>query len=326
LFIRTVTGDIGPEELGFTHCHEHLFTGRIEGVGLEKRLLIDSFRRSRGEARTFCRYGGRGIVDAQPFGAGRNAACLRKISEQTGLYIVASTGFHKSFFYPRDSWVKTAGVDEITDLCVSEICEGMYEYDAVDPFKVQSSIRAGIIKIATGEEGLTALYEKIFRAAAKAHEITGAPVMTHTELSRFGYEQTVFLTNAGVRPEHIIVSHMDRVIDVDSNSRLAEMGVYLEYDTIARYKYHSDEDELSLIGEMVKQGFGDRILLGMDTTRERMKAYGGNIGLDYIITTFLPMLTNAGVEGRYAKGFMIGNPGRALSFAHEGICSEPEKS
>ena len=80
--------------------------------------------------------------------------------------------------------------------------------------------------------------------------------MTHTELSQFGYEQIEFLANAGVSPEHIIVSHMDRVIDVDSNSRLAGMGVFLEYDTIARYKYHSDEDEVALIGEMVKQGFG----------------------------------------------------------------------
>ncbi len=38
LFIRTVTGDISTEALGFTHCHEHLFTGRMEGVDLEERL------------------------------------------------------------------------------------------------------------------------------------------------------------------------------------------------------------------------------------------------------------------------------------------------
>jgi phosphotriesterase-related protein len=296
LFIRTVTGDISSEALGFTHCHEHLFTGRIEGVELEERLLIDSYRNSRKEARAFRRLGGRAIVDAQPFG-----------------------GFHTSRFYPRDSWVNTAGTDEIADLFISEIVEGMYEYDPANPFKVQSGIRAGIIKIATGERGLTPLYEKIFRAAVKAHRITGAPIITHTELAQFGHEQAVLLTEAGVSPEHIIISHMDRVIDVDSNARLAEMGVFLEYDTIARFKYHSDEDELSFIGEMVAQGFGDRILLGMDTTRERMKAYGGEIGLDYIMATFLPMLTATGLESRYAEGFMIGNPRRALSFAHSGI-------
>jgi phosphotriesterase-related protein len=318
LFIRTVTGDIDIGALGFTHCHEHLFTGRMEGVDLEERLIIDSFRRSRMEARAFYRLGGRALVDAQPFGAGRNARVLRKLSEDTGLHIIAATGFHTSRFYPRDAWVNTAGEDEIADLLISEIHDGMYKFDPADPFQVQSHIRAGIIKIATGERGLTPLYEKIFRAAVKAHKITGAPIMTHTELAQFGYEQAVFLTEAGVSPEHIIVSHMDRVIDVDSNSRLAGMGVFLQYDTIARFKYHSDEDELSLIGEMVARGFGNRILLGMDTTRERMKAYGGEIGLDYIMTNFLPMLIGTGLE-KYAEDFMISNPRRALCFAYGGV-------
>jgi hypothetical protein len=51
--------------------------------------------------------------------------------------------------------VNTAGTDEIADLLISEIRDGMYEYDPADPFKVQSNIRAGIIKIAKGERGLT---------------------------------------------------------------------------------------------------------------------------------------------------------------------------
>ena len=318
MFIRTVTGDILPEALGFTHCHEHLFTGRIEGVGLEKRMLLDSFRKSRREARVFHKCGGRGIVDAQPFGAGRDAATLKRISEQTGIHIVSSTGFHKTFFYPREFWAETADMDEITALFVSEIEEGMYEYNEVDPFKKRGSVRAGIIKIATGEQGLTPLYEKVFRAAAKAHGMTGAPIMTHTELSKFGYEQIVFLNEEGVGSEHIIVSHMDRIIDVESNVRLAGTGVFLEYDTIARYKYHSDEDELMLIGEMVKRGFGEQVLLGLDTTRERMKAYGGSIGLDYIAATFIPMLADAGIGGNHAQDFMVNNPRRALSFVHKG--------
>ena len=319
MFIRTVTGDILPEVLGFTHCHEHLFTGRIEGVELEERILLDSFRKSRREARAFHRCGGRGIVDAQPFGAGRDAARLKRISEQTGVHIVSSTGFHKTFFYPREFWAETADVDEISALFVSEIEEGMYEYNEVDPFKERGSVRAGIIKIATAEQGLTPLYEKIFSAAAKAHGITGAPIMTHTELSTFGYEQIVLLNEKGVGSEHIIVSHMDRVIDVESNVRLARMGVFLEYDTIARYKYHSDEDELMLIGEMVKQGFGEQVLLGLDTTRERMKAYGGSMGLDYIAVTFIPMLADAGIGENHAEDFMVHNPRRALSFVQKGI-------
>jgi phosphotriesterase-related protein len=97
------------------------------------------------------------------------------------------------------------------------------------------------------------------------------------------------------------------------------MGVFLEYDTIARYKYHSDEDELMLIGEMVKQDFGEQVLLGLDTTRERMKAYGGSIGLDYIAARFLPMLAGAGIGENHAEDFMVNNPRKALRFIQKGI-------
>ena len=133
MFIRTVAGDIKPEDLGFTHCHEHLFTGRIEGVDVEKHLILDSLRRSKREARRYVRQGGSGLVDAQPFGAGRDAMALKNISLSTGLHIVSATGFHKTMFYPEHSWVETADKEEVADLLVSEITEGMYEYHSRIP-------------------------------------------------------------------------------------------------------------------------------------------------------------------------------------------------
>jgi len=317
VFIRTVTGDIKPKKLGFTHCHEHLFTYPIEGVDLPDRLIIDSCSRSRHEVRDFRRLGGKSIVDAQPFGAGRNARFLRRLSRATGVHVIGATGLHKSYFYPKNFWAYTASVDEIAGLFISEVEEGMYEYDPFDPFKMRTDARAGIIKIATGDEGLTAYYEKVFEAAVRAHRKTGAPIMTHTELSRFGQEQVEYLTGSGVPPGSIIVSHMDRAIDVEKNFRLAERGVFLEYDTIARFKYHADEDEVALIREMVDGGFGECILLGMDVTRDRMKSYGAEIGLDYIAKTFIPMLRKAGIDHYYLDCITNVNPRRALTFVED---------
>jgi phosphotriesterase-related protein len=322
VFIRTVTGDIDPEELGFTHCHEHLFTCRIAGVDLPDRLIIDSRARSRREVAAFREMGGRALVDAQPFGAGRNVRYLYRLSRSTGVHVIGATGFHKTYFYPGDFWAFDAGVDDIAELFIGEIETGMYEYDPVDPFKVRSDIRAGIIKIATDADGLTHYYEKVFRAAARAHRETGAPVMTHTELSRFGPEQVEFLNREGVSSESIILSHMDRVIDVEENLVLAERGVYLEYDTIGRFKYHSDEDEAALISTMVDRGHGDRILLGLDVTRDRMVAYGGEVGLNYLSASFIPLLKESGVDGARVNGFMEENPRRALSFKTDLKASE----
>jgi predicted metal-dependent phosphotriesterase family hydrolase len=314
VFVRTVTGDVQPQELGFAHCHEHLFTYRIDGVDIPERLIIDSCTRTRQEVRAFRRAGGRAIVDAQPFGAGRNARFLRRLSRATNVHVIGSTGFHKTYFYPREFWSYTASAEDIAGLFISEIEQGMYEYDAADPFKSRSGARAGVIKIATGEEGLSPYYEKVFEAASAAHRATGAPILTHTELSSFGLEQVDYLTGRGVPPGSIIVSHMDRVIDIEKNERLAELGVFLEYDTIARFKYHSDEDEVGLIKEMVNLGFEDRILLGLDVTRDRMKSYGGEVGLDYLMTTFLPLLDGAGISRKSVERFTVDNPRIALSF------------
>jgi phosphotriesterase-related protein len=307
-------GDIEPGKLGYTHCHEHIFTCRIEGVNLPGRLIVDSWSRSKKEAGDYKEKGGEAIVDVQPFGAGRNAGFLYRLSRKTGVHVIGSTGLHKTYFYPDNFWSYKADSDELARLFISEINEGMYAYDPVDPFRKRSDIPAGIIKIATDENGLTPYYTTVFKAAAQAHRATGVPIITHTELSQHGLEQVEFLLAAGVRPSSIIISHLDRIIDAERDARIAELGVFLEYDTIARFKYHSDEDEVGLIKEMVERGYGDRILLGLDTTRDRLRAYDGEIGLDYILTSFMPMLGMGGLDRPVIDGFMTENPRRALVF------------
>jgi predicted metal-dependent phosphotriesterase family hydrolase len=311
-FIRTVRGDIPVSELGFTHCHEHLFVLPVRGVSLPTRLIIDDYGKTKGETELFRESGGRGIVDVQPFGGGRHAELLRSLSEETGLTIVAATGLHRTMFYPRDFWSFRAEAEELADLFVSEIEEGMFAYDPDDPFGRRTDIRAGIIKIATDGEGPGGYYGRVFEAAARAHAETGAPIITHTEMSRAGAAQAAFLMERGVPPGSIILSHMDRAADLDANLEAARLGVFLEYDTIARFKYHSDEEEAVLLEAMIGAGFGNSILLGMDVTRDRYLSYGGQFGLPYIGHTFLPLLRERGVDGKTLELMTVHNPRRAL--------------
>ena len=187
--IRTVLGDIAGEELGYTHCHDHLFVFETFGVSLPQRLIIDRYEDTKKEVLKFKERGGGAIVDAQPFGAGRCPSYLKKIAKDTGVHIISSTGLHKTDFYRKNFWSFEATEQDIAELFVSEIERGMYEYDYKNPFEKQSLIKAGIIKIATGGEGLTPYYRKVFDAAVRAHKITGKPILTHTELSAHGVEQ-----------------------------------------------------------------------------------------------------------------------------------------
>ena len=311
--VRTVLGDIDPGLLGFTHSHEHLFVFPTKGVELAPKLIIDDYEKTLAELTAFRAAGGGAVVDAQPFGAGRHPELLARVSEETGVRVVAATGLHRSFYYPTDFWMYQAGAEELAVLFASEILEGMYAYDPVDPFARRLGVRAGVIKIGTDAEGLTSHYRKIFTAAAQAHRATGAPIMTHTELSTWGRQQAEFLLERGVGAGSVIISHMDRVVDLERNLELARLGVYLDYDTIARYRYHSDEEELELIREMIEAGFTERILLGMDVTRERLPAYGGSYGLAYLAESFLPRLREQGVDRETIERMMVANPALALA-------------
>ena len=307
-------GDIKPERLGFTHCHEHLFVFRIEGVTLPERLVIDSYENTKAEVARFAEMGGGALVDAQPFGSGRNSELLQRLSEETGVAIIASTGLHKESFYPVRFWSFDASVRDITDLFVSEIEEGMFLYDRFDPFRKRGKAKAGIIKIATADQGLTPYYRKVFDAAAEAHRKTAAPILTHTELSGFGGQQAHYLTERGVDPARIIISHMDRKIHIENNRECAKLGVYLEYDTIARTKYHSDADEAELIRRMILDGFSRQVVLGMDLTRDRCVSYGGGPGLGYIMSDFIPMLEELGIDPDDCARMTVENPRHALCF------------
>lgn len=164
------------------------------------------------------------------------------------------------------------------------------------------------------EERMNDPDKKWFRAAASTAVRTGAPLLCHIESSDQAEELVTMYLESGVPAEQIIICHLDRNLDrLESHRKLGKMGVYLEYDTIARYKYHSDEEEVKLIRQMMEWGMEKQILLGLDTTRERLKSYGGRIGLDFISHHFIPLLQQSGITNGQIHSMMIENPAEAFS-------------
>ncbi len=309
--IITVKGELPSGELGFCHSHEHLFLLEGQSAKINKALRIDDYDKTLEEILLFKRLGGKSIVDAQPVGCGRMAELLYKVSAETDVNIVASTGFHKLIFYPKSHWIHSMSEEELTKLFVSELQTGMHASGDKE-LGERLAARAGIIKTAVDTAGMTKEYQKLFRAAAKASLQTGAPIMSHSE-TRTGLEQVKFLSDEGVMPESMIICHIDRSIDdFTYQLEVAKTGVYMELDTIGRFKYHSDEDEVKLILKLIEAGYEDKILIGLDVTRERLKSYGGEIGLDYIIENFMPLLKQHGITDEQIKKFTTLNPSKAF--------------
>ena len=314
--IVTVTGEIPPEELGHCQCHEHIVMRRGTAAESNAALCIDDLEKSTEEVRRYREAGGGSLIDAQPLGCCRDAAWLRKIGERTGVHILASTGFHKLGFYPADHWIHAVGERELAVMFEEELTGGMYldGDDSALPAE-KTGIRAGIVKTAYDTEGLTPRYRCLFRAAAAAACRTDAVMMIHVELETDPVPLQDFLLAEGMRPERLMFCHMDRACrDLGLHRQILEKGSYLEFDTIGRFKYHSDERELEMIREHLRAGFGGRLLYALDTTRARLKAYDPSaVGLDYILTCFNEKMRRAGISDAEIRQIAVETPRELLA-------------
>jgi phosphotriesterase-related protein len=103
------------------------------------------------------------------------------------------------------------------------------------------------------------------------------------------------------------------VADPAVHRELCRRGIYLEYDTIGRPKYHDDEREAAMILDMIRDGYAAQLLMSLDTTRARLVSCGGAPGLDHILTRFIPLLRRRGVPEGQIRAFFRENPARAFS-------------
>ena len=252
---------------------------------------------------------GNSIVDAQPFGCGRMIELLYRVSVQSGINIIACTGFHKTIFFEDSEWLATASETALSDIFINEMTIGV-DTGGEKPAK------AGIIKCAAtpGEQNADNTYLKLFRAAAHAAKVTNAPVMIHMDSGADALPIIRLFDDYGVAPNRLMFCHLDRArYDFGYHEQLANIGVTLEYDTIHRLKYHDDETELNLIEHMVNRGHADRLALSLDTTNERLKSYGAAFGFDFILTDFSKQLTKR-LGNEIVTKFMVTNPAAFLAF------------
>ncbi|MBQ8507746.1 MAG: phosphotriesterase [Clostridia bacterium] len=303
--IQGANGPFCPEELGHFQMHEHLFVSPGPGTDLFPALLADDLEKSAAEAKHYVEMGGGGFLDAQPVDAGRNAAMLKKISEASGAKIVTVTGFHLPHFYPEGHWIHSEDEEQLFARFADELENGCIECRKVKP---------SAVKAALGKEGLDARARVKLAAAARAAAGAGVPIVIHTEKGVGGVEAVELCVAAGMPLNRILICHIDRQADdFGPHDAIAATGCMLEYDTIGRFKYHDDPSEIRLMRHMIEGGHLEQLLISLDTTNQRLASYGGEIGLDYIFTSFLPALREAGFSEEEIRTITVENPRRAFA-------------
>ena len=274
--VRTVLGDVPGDRLGVCYAHEHLI---IDG-GVPKLVNPEiSLQRVDDAVEELgpCVAAGLGaVVDAMPADAGRNVVKLAEISRRTGVHVVAATGLHHARFYGERHWGELLDPEELAELFVGDLVEGVDANDLNGPVLRRTAHRAGVVKVAGSLEGPSARDRRIFEAAAIAVARVGTALLTHCEDGTGGLAQLRLLDQLGVPPERVILSHTDKVVDRSYHRELLAAGAHVVYDQGLR----SPEGTARLVRWMVEDGYGSQLLLGTDGARRALwSVLGGSPGL-----------------------------------------------
>lgn len=314
-FVRTVLGDVAPGGIGAVNYHEHLFqtTPLLPGDELDDEAL------SRAEVELMRQSGIDAMVDATPWGLGRDPAAVARISHVTGVHVVATAGFHREAHYAEKHEVQGLTSEQIAARCLRELTVGQPAADehpdgptATGP--LGAPVRAGMLKAGIGYWSITAFESRVLDGVAAAHRATGAPVMIHLEHGTATHEVLDRVEDAGVPPERVVLAHIDRSPDPVLYGELASRGAYLGCDGAARLKEWPESTLVSAIADACEAGFASRILLGGDVARRtRYLAYGGMPGLAYLTARFAPRLASRVGEAA-VRGFLTDNPQRLLTW------------
>jgi predicted metal-dependent phosphotriesterase family hydrolase len=317
-FVRTVLGDIAPTDLGVTYAHEHLVIDGGRPVEMSPDFLLADLDRLTEELAAGAAAGLQAAIDMMPADCGRNPSKLAELSRRTGVHLVAATGLHHERFYGPAHWSLRASEDELADLFVADIEQGIDARDYGGPIVRRTDIGAGIVKVAGSEGGPSARDRPIFRAAARAHERTGVPIQTHCEAGTGALEQIRLLADAGVAAARVSLSHVDKVVDRTYHRELFASGAFAVYDQAFRWG-DRDNGTLTLLEWAIEDGHADRVMLGMDAARQGYyAAFGGSPGLPFLLRDFTAELDERGIDAAQRNRFFVDNPSRAFAFAEVG--------
>lgn len=301
----TVTGPIDPSELGRTLSHEHVmvdFAG-AEGVGPERydRAAVQSVIQPHVE--DLISVGAQSMMECTPAYLGRDPALLRTLSVATGLQIITNTGYYgarNDQHLPPHAFTESA--DDLADRWIREWREGIGE----------TGIRPGFLKIGVDPGPLSAIDEKLVRAACRTHLQTGLTIASHTGPAPPAFEQLRVLAEEGVDPSAWIWVHAQSEDDSTRHLDAAQRGAWIEFDGYEPDQTRAYVQRLTTFRENDLLG---RVLLSQDNGWYSVGEAGGGDFQPYtaLFTALLPALRQAGFTTSEIDQLIIANPADAFA-------------
>ena len=304
--VETVLGPVAAEALGPALTHEHLFVGwpgwNLDPLAEDARetqyaALLDRLRAAYA-------LGLRTIVDASPPDLGRSLPLLQRISRDSGLHVVASTGvYHESWGFPV--YLKMRSIDELAAIFVHDLTQ------AADG----SSGRAGVIKVASAGSEIGRHERRALLAAAQAQQQSGAAIITHSANSAVALDQARTLIEAGAAPDRVQIGHCD-TYPADELLPLLESGVFVAFDQVVYTGKIGLEERAATLASLLADGWARQLTLSHDQIGilggRQVPLAAETRSFTYIWDVLLPRLRARGVAAHTLETVMIDNPRRLL--------------
>jgi phosphotriesterase-related protein len=309
--VQTLRGGVDVAGLGATLMHEHVFVvdpDIAENVPTdwdEQKALEDAARR----LDELYSAGIQTIVDLTVIGLGRSISRLKKVPLTSPLNIVVAAGVYA--FHDIPPYFKYRKAEVLVDYLVDEIQHGIGS----------SGVRAGILKCATDEAGMTPGVEKILRGVARAHLQTNAPISTHTHAAtRRGLEQLRIFSEEGVDLSRVVIGHSGDSTDLDYLLEIADSGAYLGMDRFGIDTILGFDERVDTVARLCAMRRADRMVLSHDASCYIDHYRGGrapaalpNWNYLHITRDVVPALLAHGVTDEQVNQMLVVNPRRILA-------------
>ena len=330
--VESVSGPVGPDELGVTLPHEHVFINMTPTEPRDGYMTVWEERRD--DIERFLAAGGQTILDVtnaelseyaapvyfdrdpahqvkNPITGSRsvaNVAATKAMAEETGATVILGTGHYFDHYFDVD-WFERNSTEQIAEYMVADLEEEI----------PGTGVRAGFVgEVASDLPYITAREERSFRASGRAAARTGVMVSTHAPTFPTAETQIDILTQEGVAPERIVIGHTDTVKSLQYSVDLLKRGVYIEYDCMMAVKSggaiaeHELSRRVEYVRDLVEMGYAERILLSQDVSQRSHQAARGGPGLTFVFEEFKEAAVAAGIEPEVLEMFSTENPKRVL--------------
>ena len=297
--VNTVTGAVDVAELGATLIHEHVICSSPEFMQAfhprwnapEKVIPIVTERlkyiREKHDVRT--------IVDGTPLSLGRDLDLLKRVSEESGVYIIASTGFYTGNCFT----LCKASPECVADWLIDEINNG--------------SIKPAFLKCAV-ETSLDGYQERVIHILSLVMKATGLSVFAHSNPGRkTGLQILDEFAKYDIPMNKIIVGHSADSLDLEYNIELLNRGAYISVDRL--FHDASSLKKAGFAAELIRLGWENKIFFAHDgicyqdymNSKSEVYAHEPVDRLAVVHDTVLPFLRENGISEDAINAILVKN-------------------